>query len=41
MNMYVWDFGVNRSAPENSGVLRAAPSGQPASTEPAPDLQQR
>ncbi|MGA2991368.1 MAG: hypothetical protein ABSD88_12900 [Candidatus Korobacteraceae bacterium] len=41
MNMYVWDFGVNRSAPENSGVWRAAPSGQPASTEPAPDLQQR
>ncbi len=38
MNVYVWDFGINGSAPENSGVWRAQP-GHPASAEP--DLQKR
>jgi hypothetical protein len=41
MNMYVWDFGVNRLAPENPGVWPAAPPGRPESAERSPDLQKR
>ena len=37
MNMYVWDFGISLSAPENPGVWRAAPLG----SQQLPDLQQR
>lgn len=37
MNTFVWDFGINPSAPANSGVLKPEP--QPAQSDKAKDAQ--
>jgi len=41
MNVYVWDFGVDRSAPQNPEVWRAPPPGQPASADSGRGLEKR
>jgi hypothetical protein len=42
INMYVWDFGVNREAPKNPGVWRTAPASGPSGAAESPaDLQKR
>jgi hypothetical protein len=41
MNIYVWDFGVDHSAPPNPEVLLPSPPKQPANAEASPGLEKR